>query len=79
MLLGAIIITSGPFVTSRAVTAVRSGNEALLYFPDHRGLQIVCMTEWGILIPYPEAEWVFSPDSIMPPRPIERSSRAEGA
>ena len=35
--------------------------------------------EWGILTPYPEAEWVFSPESIMPPRPIERSSRAEGA
>ena len=25
---------------------------------------------WGILTPYPEAEWVFSPESIMPPRPI---------
>ena len=35
--------------------------------------------KWGILIPYPEAEWVFSPESIMPPRPIESSSRAEGA
>ena len=33
---------------------------------------------WGILIPYPEAEWVFSPESIMPQRPIERSSKAEG-
>ena len=29
--------------------------------------------KWGILTPYPEAEWVFSPESIMPPRPIERS------
>ena len=34
---------------------------------------------WGILTPYPEAEWVSPPESIMPPRPIERSSRAEGA
>ena len=34
--------------------------------------------EWGILIPYPEAEWVFFPESIMPPRPMERSSRAKG-
>ena len=32
--------------------------------------------KWGILTPYPEAEWIFSPESIMPPRPIERSSRA---
>ena len=36
-------------------------------------------SKWGILTPYPKAEWVFSPESIMPPRPIERSSRAEGA
>ena len=34
---------------------------------------------WGILTRYPEAEWIFSPESIMPPRPIERSSRAKGA
>ena len=34
---------------------------------------------WGIPTPYPEAEWIFSPESIMPPRPIERSSRAKGA
>ena len=31
------------------------------------------------LIPYPEAELVFSPESIMPLTPIERSLRAEGA
>ena len=42
-------------------------------------LMIARARKWGILTPYPEAEWVFSPENIMPPRPIERSSRAEGA
>ena len=46
---------------------------------DGRDGYFISWPEWGILTPYPEAEWVFSPKSIMPPRPIERSSRAEGA
>ena len=34
-----------------------------------RRLDRAHIEEWGILTPYPEAEWVFSPESIMPRGP----------